>query len=172
MEACGSSHHWGRVIGGLGHRVELLPAQHVSKCRIGEKTDRRDVGAILSARRRQDIVPVPVKSVEQQAVCSLHRVRAALIEDANGAAEPAQRASEGIRRCDPSGSRARLAARARGPGRRIRGSRGPASGAGSGDGGSRPSSRRGLTASNDSSRRWAGSCRWSKGSKRSRASVF
>lgn len=78
MEACGSSHHWGRVIGGLGHRVELLPAQHVSKCRIGEKTDRRDVGAILSARRRQDVVPVPVKSVEQQAVCSLHRVRAAL----------------------------------------------------------------------------------------------
>lgn len=78
MEACGSSHHWGRVIGGLGHRVELLPAQHVSKCRIGEKTDRRDVGAILSARRRPDIVPVPVKSVEQQAVCSLHRVRAAL----------------------------------------------------------------------------------------------
>lgn len=78
MEACGTSHHWGRVLGSLGHRVELLPAQHVSKCRIGEKTDRRDVGAILSARRRQDVVPVPVKSAEQQAVCSLHRVRAAL----------------------------------------------------------------------------------------------
>ena len=78
MEACGTSHHWGRLIRGLGHRVELLPAQHVSKCRIGEKTDRRDVSAILMARRRQDVVPVPVKSLEQQAVCSLHRVRAAL----------------------------------------------------------------------------------------------
>lgn len=78
MEACGSSHHWGRVMRDLGHQVELLPAQHVSKCRIGEKTDRRDVGAILGARRRQDVVPVPVKSLGQQAVCSLHRVRAAL----------------------------------------------------------------------------------------------
>ena len=26
MEACGSAHHWARVLGGLGHQVELLPA--------------------------------------------------------------------------------------------------------------------------------------------------
>ena len=25
MEACGSAHHWGRVIGDLGHEVRLIP---------------------------------------------------------------------------------------------------------------------------------------------------
>ena len=80
MEACGSSHDWGRRAQGYGHAVRLLPAQHVSKCRIGDKTDRRDCEAILQAGRREAIVAVPVKSVEQQAVCGLHRIRAALMK--------------------------------------------------------------------------------------------
>ncbi|MGB9117356.1 MAG: IS110 family transposase, partial [Bradyrhizobium sp.] len=25
MEACGSAHHWARVIGGYGHQVRLMP---------------------------------------------------------------------------------------------------------------------------------------------------
>ncbi|MDR7150079.1 transposase [Hydrogenophaga palleronii] len=29
MEACGTAHHWARVISSLGHQVKLLPAQHV-----------------------------------------------------------------------------------------------------------------------------------------------
>jgi transposase len=29
MEACGSAHHWGRKIQGLGHRIVLLPPHHV-----------------------------------------------------------------------------------------------------------------------------------------------
>ncbi len=80
METCGTSHYWGRVAQGFGHTVKLLPAQHVRKYRIGQKTDRRDVEAILSARGRKDVVPVPVKSVEQQTISSLHRVRAALMK--------------------------------------------------------------------------------------------
>ena len=80
MEACGSSHHWGRVAQELGHTVFLLPAQHVKPYRIGQKTDRRDAEAILSARHRESIVPVPVKTVEQQTISSLHRVRAALMK--------------------------------------------------------------------------------------------
>ena len=80
MEACGSSHYWGRKMQGYGHTVRLLPPQHVSRYRIGDKTDRRDAEAILEAGRRASIVAVPVKSVEQQAVCSLHRVRAALMK--------------------------------------------------------------------------------------------
>ena len=54
METCGSSHYWGRVAEGFGHTVKLLPAQHVKKYRIGQKTDRRDAEAILSARHRKD----------------------------------------------------------------------------------------------------------------------
>jgi len=80
MEACGSAHHWGRKLRGFGHTVKLLPAQHVAKSRIGSKTDRRDCQAILAARDREDVVPVPVKSVEQQTIASLHRLRAAFLK--------------------------------------------------------------------------------------------
>lgn len=76
MEACGSSHYWGRRLQRLGHDVRLLPPQHVKPYVLGNKTDRRDVEAILSARHRESIVPVPVKSVEQQSVVFLHRLRA------------------------------------------------------------------------------------------------
>jgi transposase len=80
MEACGSSHYWGRKAQEFGHTVKLLPAQHVRPYRIGQKTDRRDAEAILSARHRETIVPVPVKTVEQQTICALHRMRAAMMK--------------------------------------------------------------------------------------------
>ena len=80
METCGTSHYWGRKAQELGHDVKLLPAQHVKPYRIGQKTDRRDAEAILSARRRETILPVPVKTVEQQTICALHRIRAALMK--------------------------------------------------------------------------------------------
>jgi len=80
METCGTSHYWGRMAEGFGHTVKLLPAQHVKKYRIGQKTDRRDVEAILKARHDERIVPVPVKTVEQQTISSLHRIRAALMK--------------------------------------------------------------------------------------------
>lgn len=75
MEACGSAHHWARQFRLFGHRVELLPAQHVRKYRIGNKTDRSDTEAILEASRRAALRTVPVKSVEQQAIATLHRLR-------------------------------------------------------------------------------------------------
>jgi transposase len=80
MDTCGSSHYWGRKAQELGHTVMLLPAQHVRPYRIGQKTDRRDAEAILSARSRETILPVPVKTIEQQTICALHRVRAALMK--------------------------------------------------------------------------------------------
>jgi transposase len=80
METCGTSHYWGRKAQEFGHDVRLLPAQQVKPYRIGQKTDWRDAEAILSARSRKTIVPVPVKSVEQQTICALHRIRAALMK--------------------------------------------------------------------------------------------
>jgi len=80
METCGSSHYWGRKAQELGHDVRLLPAQRVAKNRIGNKTDRRDTGAILRSGTDERVIPVPVKSVEQQTICSLHRIRAALMK--------------------------------------------------------------------------------------------
>lgn len=75
MEACGTAHHWGRELQSLGHEVSLLPPAVVRPYRTGNKTDRADAKALLEAARNETIHPVPVKSVEQQAVTALHRLR-------------------------------------------------------------------------------------------------
>ena len=75
MEACGSAHYWGRELEKLGHHVSLLPPTDVSRYRDGSKTDRADAKALLEAARNRAIDPVPVKSVEQQALTALHRLR-------------------------------------------------------------------------------------------------
>ncbi len=75
MEACGSAHHWARWLNGLGIEVKLLPAAYVRAYVKRNKTDAADACALLEAARCADIVPVRVKSVEQQAVQALHRTR-------------------------------------------------------------------------------------------------
>lgn len=75
LEACGSAHHWGRELQRLGHRVTLLHPRAVARYRDGNKTDRADAKALLEAARNEKIRPVPVKSLEQQAVVALHRLR-------------------------------------------------------------------------------------------------
>jgi len=71
MEACGSAHYWARCIARHGHSVELLPAQYVRRY----KTDRADAAALIEAARCDEIRAVPVKSVQQQQVLALHRLR-------------------------------------------------------------------------------------------------
>jgi transposase len=75
MEACGSAHHWARVLGALGHEVELLPAAQVRPFVRSNKDDAADARAIWMAAQHSDIRRVPKKSVEQQAVLALHRTR-------------------------------------------------------------------------------------------------
>ena len=75
MEACGSAHYWAREIEKLGHGVVLLPPHHVRPYIRRNKTDRTDAKGILEASRNDDIRPVPVKSVNQQVLTSLHRLR-------------------------------------------------------------------------------------------------
>jgi transposase len=75
MEACGSAHYWARVAQARGHQVRLLPAQDVVRYVRGNKTDRSDTKGILEADRNEDVRPVPVKTVEQQAWMGLHRMR-------------------------------------------------------------------------------------------------
>lgn len=75
MEACGSAHHWARWLGRLGIAVKLLPARYVRVYVKRNKTDAADAAALLEAARCAEIVPVRVKSVEQQALQSLHRTR-------------------------------------------------------------------------------------------------
>jgi transposase len=75
MEACSSSHHWARWLQDKHIRVSLLPAQYVRAYVRRDKTDRTDAAALLEAARCAEIRPVHVKSIEQQSVQSLHRVR-------------------------------------------------------------------------------------------------
>jgi transposase len=75
MEACGTAHYWGRVAHSHGHRVTLLPVRYVKPYLRGNKTDRTDVDALLDAVRTGHIPPVTVKSVAQQEIVALHRIR-------------------------------------------------------------------------------------------------
>jgi transposase len=75
LEACGSAHYWARQIEPHGHVVRLLPAHDVHRYVRRNKTDRTDTKALLEAGRNDEIHPVPVKTVDQQAIASLHRLR-------------------------------------------------------------------------------------------------
>lgn len=77
MEACGSAHHWARVLQAQGIEVRLLPPRYVRAYVKRNKTDAADAAALLEAVRCAEIVPVRVKSIEQQSLQSLHRVRSA-----------------------------------------------------------------------------------------------
>ncbi|MBK8376041.1 MAG: IS110 family transposase [Sphingomonadales bacterium] len=75
MEACGSAHHWARWLKRQGIEVKLLPAAYIRAYVKRNKTDAADACALLEAARCADIVPVRIKTVEQQALQGLHRIR-------------------------------------------------------------------------------------------------
>ncbi len=67
LEACAGSHHWGRVLSRMGHRVKLIPPQYVTPFVKRGKNDRNDAEAICEAASRPTMRTVPVKSVDEQA---------------------------------------------------------------------------------------------------------
>lgn len=75
FEACGSAHFWARQAESLGHQPVILPAQFVRKYRLRNKTDRADAEALIDAYRSGRVHPVAVRSVDQQQIQQLHRVR-------------------------------------------------------------------------------------------------
>jgi transposase len=75
MEACGGSDYFARALGGLGHTVKLVPAQYVKAYLRGQKNDYNDARAIAEAVRSPQLRGVAVKTVEQQDVQSLIRLR-------------------------------------------------------------------------------------------------
>src|SRR5689334_9062506 len=86
MEACGSAHHWARVIGRYGHEVRLMPPAYVKPYVKRNKNDGRDAEAICEAVSRPSMRFVPVKSVEQQARLAVHGTRALLVRQRTMAA--------------------------------------------------------------------------------------
>jgi transposase len=80
LEACGASHHWARVLRGLGHEVVLLPPQYVKPYLKRGKNDAADAEAICEAMSRPQMRFVPVKSAENQAMLMLLGVRDLLVK--------------------------------------------------------------------------------------------
>lgn len=81
MEACSSAHFWARRFEQNGHTVRLIPAQHVKAYVRGNKNDYNDARGIAEAARRPDMRFVAVKTVEQQDVQALHRLREARVAE-------------------------------------------------------------------------------------------
>jgi transposase len=79
MEACASAHYWARELGQLGHTVRLMAPQFVQPYRKNPKNDGNDAEAICEAVSRPTRRFVPIKSVEQQAVLTVHRARELLV---------------------------------------------------------------------------------------------
>jgi transposase len=75
MEACASAHYWAREWSQFGHTVRLIAPQFVRPYRKNPKNDGDDAEAICEAVSRPNMRFVPVKSVAQQAVLTVHRVR-------------------------------------------------------------------------------------------------
>lgn len=81
MEACASSHYWGRELSKLGHKVKLVPPQHVKAYLRGNKNDYNDARAIAEAATRPGISGVAVKTVEEQDMQAIHRMRSQCLRD-------------------------------------------------------------------------------------------
>ena len=84
MEACYTSHYWGRVCEQAGHTVRLIPAQHVKPFVRGNKNDANDALAIAEAAQRPNLKFVPVKSRRQQDMQCLHRIRERVVRQRVG----------------------------------------------------------------------------------------
>lgn len=75
MESCASAQHWARQMQKLGHQARLIAPQHTRAYVQGNKNDFNDCAAILEAQARPRTRDVPLRSIEQQDVQALHRVR-------------------------------------------------------------------------------------------------
>lgn len=79
MEACATAHHWARTFMASGRSVWLINPRFVKPFARGSKNDAVDAEAIFDAASRPGMRFVPVKTLEQQDLQSLHRVRDRLV---------------------------------------------------------------------------------------------
>lgn len=79
METCSGAHHWGRWLERQGHQVRLMNPRYVKAYVKTNKNDARDAEAIAEAVTRPQMRFAPLKTVAQQEVLMLHRVRSRVI---------------------------------------------------------------------------------------------
>lgn len=81
LEACSGAHYWARELIKLGHDARLISPQFVKPYVKGNKNDANDAEAICEAVGRPSMRFVPLKSLEQQDIQLLHRVRSGLVKE-------------------------------------------------------------------------------------------
>ena len=79
MEACSGAHHWARELQARGYEVKLIPPQFVKPFVKSQKDDAKDAEAICEAVGRPGMRYVAVKTIEQQDIQAVHRVRSELM---------------------------------------------------------------------------------------------
>lgn len=84
IEVCSSANYWMRRITEQGHEVRQISPQFVKPYVKTNKNDFNDAQAICEAVTRPDMRFVPGKSIEQQDLQALHRVRMRLVRTRTG----------------------------------------------------------------------------------------
>lgn len=79
MEACGGANYWSRQFRQFGHEVKLISPQYVKPFVKTNKNDHNDAQAIVDAGTRPSMHFVSPKTVQQQDIQSIHRIRSRLI---------------------------------------------------------------------------------------------
>lgn len=79
IEACATSHYWGREIETLGHAVKAIPPIYVKPFVKRQKNDAADAEAITEAASRPTMRFVALKTEEQQARAMIFRARDLLV---------------------------------------------------------------------------------------------
>jgi transposase len=79
LEATQGAHYWARILTAFGHEVKLIAPQFVKPYLKEQKNDARDAAAICEAVGRPEMRFVPPKSIGQQDLQALHRIRSRLI---------------------------------------------------------------------------------------------
>ena len=84
MEACSGAHHWCRQLRERGLDARMIPAQFVAPYRIqgkSGKNEANDAAAVCEAASRPHMNFVPPKTLTQQGMLCVHRLREALKEE-------------------------------------------------------------------------------------------
>lgn len=80
MEACSGANYWARKFTAMGYKVMLISPQYVKPYIQRNKNDYRDVRGIMEASYWSGISFVTPKTIEQQDIQSLLRIRNNLLE--------------------------------------------------------------------------------------------
>ncbi|GAW97976.1 MULTISPECIES: IS110 family transposase [Colwellia] len=75
FEACGTSNYWKQKAISAGHDARLISAKLVATVRQNQKTDKNDALAIVQAASLPDVTFIGGKTVEQQQLQTIKRLR-------------------------------------------------------------------------------------------------